>query len=65
MQEIVEVENFELYTCEELFYYLMDNLLISPDEDFRDWRHYKQDMLDICKNFDKECHERFGMEETE
>ena len=65
MQEIVELENFELYTCEELFYYLMDNLLISPDEDFKDWRHYKQDMLDIAKTFDKECHERLGMEETE
>jgi hypothetical protein len=51
MQEIVEVENFNYYTTEELFYYLLDNLVIPPDEEFKQWKYYKQDMIRLCEEY--------------
>jgi len=44
-------ENFVYYTTQELFEYLQDNLLISPDEEFREWKHYKEDMIRISQDF--------------
>jgi len=47
MNELV----FNDFTTLELFEYLLDHLIIPPDSEFDEWRHYKLDMRDMCKNF--------------
>lgn len=44
-------ENFNNYTVEELFYYLTDNLLLPPDEEFKDWRYFREYMQNVCEEF--------------
>jgi hypothetical protein len=51
MGKYAEIENFNTYSTQELFDYLQDNLLISPDEEFREWKHYKIDMQRIAEEF--------------
>lgn len=56
MQKQVKNEDsdFSRYSTNELFYYLLDNLLIAPDEEYETWGHYRQEMLDVATNFYKE-----------
>lgn len=53
MQEIAEVENFNMYTPKELFYYLIDHLIISPDEEYKDWRYFKEHMIYLCEDYEE------------
>ncbi len=53
----IEIESENEFNCMssiELFEYLLDNLLISPDEEFSFWRHYKGDMRNMGKEFYRE-----------
>ncbi len=45
------MEPFEDFATIELFEYLLDNLIIPPDSEFDEWRHYKLDMLGMCRDF--------------
>ncbi len=42
---------FEDWTVEELFDYLIDNLIIPPGSSFKHWKNYKSDMLMLSKDF--------------
>lgn len=44
-------ENFDIYTTHELFYYLLDNLIIPPDSEFEDWKHFRTDMREMAIDF--------------
>ncbi len=46
--------NFTRYSTQELFEYMLDNLLIAPDEEYETWRHYRAEMLEIATSFYKE-----------
>ncbi len=53
MQELKEnSENiFSDFSGSELFDYLLDNLIIPPDSEFDDFKHFKSDMRGMCLDF--------------
>lgn len=42
---------FEDFTTNELFNYLLDNLLIPDNSEFEEWKHFRTDMLQMCRDF--------------
>lgn len=51
MQKTIEKEDFSRYSSEELFYYLLDNLLLPPDEEYKDWRYFREWMQNVAQDF--------------
>ncbi len=47
MNELV----FNDFTTLELFEYLLDHLIIPPDSEFDDLKHFKSDMRGMCLDF--------------
>ena len=42
---------FSDWTTSELFDYLMDNLVIPDDSELEYWKHFRADMMNMCRDF--------------
>ena len=49
----MEKENFEWWTCNELFYHLLDNLILPPDSDFKEYRDCKHFLVLMAEEFEE------------
>ncbi len=49
----MEKEDFEWWSCDELFYHLLDNLVIPPDSELKHFRAYKPWMVMMAEEFEE------------